>query len=79
MCKNTYGNLLLSKIGTTDYLYSRVLYDIEGSVIWQYSKKRPLLTKFSIMIVKINAFGVSMIFFKVLYKCSYELLLSYIC
>ena len=39
-----------------------VLYDIEGSVIWQYSKKRPLLTKFSTIIVQINAFGVFMIF-----------------
>ena len=30
--KNTFGQLLLSFKGTTDCLYPRILYDIEGSV-----------------------------------------------
>ena len=60
--KNTCGHRLLSVKGTTDCLYPRVPYDIEWSVIGQFSEKRPLLTKFCIMIVKINAFSVSMIF-----------------
>ena len=40
--KTTYWPLLLSIKGTTDCLYPRVPYDIEGSVIWQYSEKKDL-------------------------------------
>ena len=52
--------------GTTNYLYCRALYHIQGPVTWQYSKKLDLSWQFSIF--KINAFSVSMIFPNVLQR-----------